>query len=94
MNSDCSTCISLFLDFGKMLQSYGYDKSVLAIISPGTKPLVNHYIKINECFKGINILLEENNKNTWNISSMDSDTGKVYEITNNQVENTYLFFPN
>lgn len=94
MNSECSTCISSFLDFGKKLHMHGYDKDVLVIISPGTKPLVNHYLKENDCFRKINVLLEENSKDTWNINSMESETGKVYQISNNQIKNTYLFFAN
>lgn len=45
MNSECSECIGSFISFANNLDKSGYRDSVLAIIAPATRPIVNHYIK-------------------------------------------------
>lgn len=93
MNSECSECIGSFISFVNDLDKSGYSDTVLAIISPATQPIINHYIKKRDLSKRVMIILLESDKDEWGISSLESVNGMVYYLKENKINNIYQYFP-
>lgn len=91
MNSECSTCIGLFLDFAKRLESGGYRGDLLVIIATATRPIVNHYIKEYDFYKSMHVVLSE--EKGWGLESIEDVNGMVYKVTDNRINAVYQYFP-
>lgn len=93
LNSECSVCISSFSSFINELNTLQYTGNVLAIISPATKPIVNHYLKEFSLSENICIILSEDNQYDWGFDRIEKDNGVVYVVSNNQIKEVYRYIP-
>ena len=93
MNSECSECIGTLISFINDLDKSGYRGTVLAIITPATQPIINHYIKEQDFPERITIKLLESKKDEWGINSIENFNGMVYYLKENAINKIYQYFP-
>lgn len=91
--SECSYCISTFLNFAKELEEAGYQGNVIVLISEDTRPIINHYLKEKNLVSKLHFILKENKNDIWKIGSNEAENGKVYNINNQDIKETYIYLP-